>query len=86
MLAADGHIKIADFGMCKENMYGAARTTTFCGTPGYLAPEIIKEDPCVNTAPFRALVLSGASESAGERQGASWPAVATLLCVSIRAP
>jgi len=43
LLSAQGNIVMTDFGLSKQGLQAAdARTATFCGTPEYLAPEIIK--------------------------------------------
>lgn len=43
LLDVDGFVKIADFGLCKEGMGHGDRTSTFCGTPEFLAPEVLTE-------------------------------------------
>ena len=41
MLDRQGHVRICDFGFAKK-VYD--RTWTLCGTPEYLAPEILRQN------------------------------------------
>ncbi|KAJ3558906.1 hypothetical protein NM688_g658 [Phlebia brevispora] len=43
LLTLDGHVKVADYGLCKEDMWFGSTTSTFCGTPEFMAPEILLE-------------------------------------------
>ena len=41
LLDAQGHVRLADFGLAKTVKGSKAVTSTFCGSPAYLAPEML---------------------------------------------
>lgn len=50
LIDKDGYIKITDFGLIKKNLTAdPSGNSTFCGTPQYLAPEIIREERYSNS-------------------------------------
>ncbi|KAK9829317.1 hypothetical protein WJX72_005171 [[Myrmecia] bisecta] len=45
LLTADGHIKLADFGLATVLNSADSERQTICGTPNYLSPEIVSQQP-----------------------------------------
>ena len=43
LIDSDGHIKLADFGLAKENVRTDTPNKTFCGSPQYLSPEMLSK-------------------------------------------
>ena len=44
LLDAVGHVKLADFGLAKENVTASRIAKSFCGSPAYLSPETIGKE------------------------------------------
>ena len=44
LLDEDGHVKLADFGLAKENVKNDIPNKTFCGSPQYLSPEMLSKE------------------------------------------
>ena len=44
LIDSDGHIKLADFGLAKENVTNDTPNKTFCGSPQYLSPEMLTKE------------------------------------------
>ncbi|XP_068190848.1 serine/threonine-protein kinase N2 isoform X2 [Antennarius striatus] len=81
LMDADGFVRIADFGLCKEGMCHGDRTSTFCGTPEFLAPEVLTDNNYTRSVDWWGLGVLIYEMLVGE--GMNWEA---LLAKKIKPP
>lgn len=55
LVDAEGYVKIGDFGLCQVGMGYGDRCTIQCGTPLYLAPEMVCGEPYTRSIDWWAL-------------------------------
>ena len=55
LITANGHVKLTDFGICKVLPPKQKSAFTICGTPNYMAPEILRAMPYTCVVDFWSL-------------------------------
>lgn len=55
MIDLEGNVRIADFGLSKDNFNKRARANSFCGSPEYMSPEMLSQDSHTRMVDFYSL-------------------------------
>lgn len=55
LIDLDGHVRITDFGLSKMNFSKRTRSSSFCGSPEYMSPEMLSEESHTRSVDYYAL-------------------------------